>query len=288
MADCVWKTVPADTDILNNANYEGGAAPGAGDNVYFVAGSGNVAGSDHHTLKLGKLFRGPLYTGSIGDNAGAPLWIGAAMVDLRSCGPSSSPGCGGTFLKGGDGTHKLDAVEIRPIDPSAVISIAGPIPAARATAGVLTTESGTIDKLVLESDPNLGSPGAAITYNNQGATITLLRQRSATSSQSSGVITAFEVDGGTLIFSGGSTGGGVQRAPGRVYYAASNNITTIEVYGETNFDASGAIRPFTITNLILGLGAGWKPGANVTLPNGIVSPSGAAVGSLAAAQSLAV
>ena len=269
MATRRWKTT-ADGNWGTAGNWEEGAAPVNGDDVYFLAGSVSVtAGLDQNTVALTSLRIGPGYTGSIGTSS-ADMRVDATTFDFAGGGTSYyfAGAYANVIVKGGTGTNMLHFGKTTAADVDIdSLKIVGP-----EVRGTVTVNNSTVlDAVVMQS-----CPSAALTIGSSVTSFDSIDMDNGVVSCAS-ACAAFNVDGGALTHTTGAVTTITMEGNGTIFYNSSGTITTANVYGGTLSFINNATSAVIITagsvypGGIIDLRSALR---NVTTTNGITCYNG--------------
>lgn len=223
MATRTWKA-SGTGDWGTAGNWEEGAVPVNGDDVFLLTGSQSVtAGLDQNTVALASLRIGPGYTGTIGTSS-ADLRIDATTLDFASGGTSAylAGAYTNVIVKGGSGEDMLHFGKTTAADSDIDnLRIVG----GSVTGKVTVNNSTVLDDVYIQS-----APAATLVIGTSVTSLDSINMDSGSVTCGS-ACTTFNVDGGTLTHTTGAVTTINIEGQGVVAYNSSGTITTLNVYG---------------------------------------------------------
>jgi hypothetical protein len=243
------------------------SVPCDNDDVVIDAGTAGItAGLDVSACDYDSVVVGPNFDYSVGNSTSDPLRFAADLVVIAGGGD-------GHWLKAE--SPGWDEIIIKSVGPNNTddIYLTG------STAGVMNLKKGTVSLgsgLVITTlvvDPADGlSSNVALT---SAATATTMYVRTGGVTMTGGTITTANIDAGTLTASAGTVTNLLQRG-GTVYWNTTSTMTDAKIFAGT-FDASGDVRPKTITSMQAHYGAALDLDnaiGNITVTNGVKGYAG--------------
>lgn len=259
MATRIWQG-DVDGDYSDTANWFGGNAPGAADDVRIPAGSGDIDGGDYSATAIGDFVVEPGYTGTIGDattslkidpDAFRFEGLGQAYFNLHSAAISPQIFSSAAAATGLSGIYVVGSALV-------TINVMGGSVGIASRAGETTTVA-TIRVVGTGANVRVGKGTSLTTYYQKDgkgelhcAATTVSCFGGTLSTKEIGAITTLNVYGGNVTPE--STG----------------TITTLNCNGgNVDLTTSGAAR--TVTSLVIN-------GGGVTVHSGVVTLTGVSLG----------